>query len=192
MVRNALILVAAGVLSSCSADGAIVPGTGPPVTSAAPTAVPATGASDGATGCLVREDQPSSGRDAVGVVTVDPDPEGATLLWLPGRTSTSTSTRCAAQLTSLAAPAAVGLARDILAAPAVSPGRYNCPADDGAAVAVYLRYAHRTDDEVVEIPLSGCAFLDAPGRIARQQTPGIRGDLRAVAPPDWVPYLKDR
>lgn len=184
----AWLLVAVPAVALFCACSSVTAASGPPVVTAVPTAVPATAAAGGPGGCHVPRAQLSYSQDAVGLVTVDPDPVGATLLWLPGASSTA----CTAQLTTLDVSTAAALARDIPAAPAVAPGRYNCPADDNAAVAVYLRYAHRPDAEVVNIALSGCAFLDAPGRTARAQTAAIRRDLRAVAPPDWAPSLRDR
>lgn len=185
---TAILIVGLTALLSCSAGPSSVPGTGPPVAATAPTDVPTTVTAGGPHGCLPPGIQRPYGRDAVGLVTVDPNPLGVTLLWLPNAHSAD----CTAQLTRLPAPAASRLAHDILSAPAISPGRYNCASDDRAGVVAYLRYAHQPNAEVVDIALSGCAFIDAPARTARSQTTAIRRDLRAVAPSDWLRYLQDR
>lgn len=170
------------VLLSCSSAGS-------PVLAPAPSGAPtpwATSGGDG--GCVMSRGKEQAGAGSAGLVTVDPAPRGATLVWLPGLNSTT----CRAQMTTLDQPAASRLAQDLLAAPSVPSGRYNCPNDDRAGVTAYFRYADQPEAEVVDIHMSGCAFVGAPGRQVRRRTPNSANDLRTTAPPDWLSYLNGR
>jgi hypothetical protein len=65
-----------------------------------------------------------------------------------------------------------------------------CPRDDGSAVRLYLTYDSGVD-EYVNVELSGCHTVSAPGRMPRETTPALVTALRKIAPPGWGNYLDD-
>lgn len=170
-----------------------VASTGGPVLAVAPTATPpplvVTADPDGGRSCIVHVPGDDSTGDPDGVdgpVTVDADPVGATLVWIPGLNDTP----CAAQLTAVRHASAVRLARDLRAAPEVPPGTYNCPDDDGASVVVYLRYSGAAAAQVVTVQLGGCGWVVGPGRTSLRETEAVLDELRAAAPPRWADRLR--
>jgi hypothetical protein len=125
----------------------------------------------------------SIGPDGTGdsrLVHVDADPTGGQLVWYPGLNNKGSE--CRDVVRNLTTSQAVQLARAINRAPVTRDyghGMHSCPMDDGSGVGVYLSYAGRTDDEVVEIALTGCSGVGAPSRVSRVLTPAVR---RAIAP----------
>jgi len=129
----------------------------------------------------------SGATDAAGspLVTVDARPTSVTAIWLPGPDQPV----CVAQTSRVDGPAATALAGLIRDASAVGDGTFNCPADHYARVRLYFAYPGRAEAEVIEVSLTGCRFISAPGRAARQTTSGIRAALRSLAPDAYQAYL---
>jgi len=90
----------------------------------------------------------------------DPDPSGATVLWLPGLNSKP----CRTVLTHLGPVRARTFAADVDKAKPFPKGAISCPMDDGSSATVFLAYAGRTETEVVRVGLTGCASFSAPHR----------------------------
>lgn len=116
------------------------------------------------------------------VVSVDPDPTGATLLWYPG---SHPHGLCRVEQTTVTAQAAQLLAADIRHAGRYRSGAHNCPDSTGREIDIYFSYSGQSQPEVVQIQPAGCAAVTAPGRIARFLAPPLRSDLRAIAPSDY-------
>lgn len=91
---------------------------------------------------------------------LDTDPSGGEALWLPGMNSKA----CRAVLTTLTRQQATAFAAAVDRAKPWPSGTYNCPADDGSSVTVFLSYAGRRGAEVVREALAGCGGISAPGR----------------------------
>lgn len=148
-----------------------------PVFAPVPTAVPAADVrhEGRATTCHVPSGLPEPPGDVVsGHLWVDPDPDGGVALWRPGLNASP----CRARLTQITTAQATAFAAAIEHAQPVPAGTYSCPADDGAAVDVYLTYAGQTRAEVVRVPLGGCGWVTAPGRDEREAW----GALAALGP----------
>lgn len=139
-----------------------------PVLAQVPTTVPAADVRrvGHATICQVRFSLPGPAdpQTVEGQLWVDPDPDGGVALWLPGMNASP----CRARLTQLSANQATAFADAVEHSQPVPPGTYNCPADDGAAVDVYLTYGGHDRAEVVQVPLGGCGWIGAPGRDDRE------------------------
>jgi len=139
-----------------------------PVFATVPTTVPATDVrrSGRARICQVHFalPEPFDGRGIDGHLWVGPDPDGGVALWLPGMNASP----CRARLTHLSVARATAFADAVERSQPVPAGTYNCPADDGAAVDVYLTYAGQDRAEVIEVPLGGCGWIGAPGRDDRE------------------------
>lgn len=112
--------------------------------------------------------------------SVATDPTGVQAAWLPGMDAHD----CRAVLVRGTAAQARRLAHDIDHLPPYPQGPIDCPADDGAAVALVFGYAgHRYEQVVVD--LAGCAGVAGGG----QETDALRADLRPLAPPAWRTYV---
>jgi hypothetical protein len=129
---------------------------------------------------------PADDTDRHGRVRVETDLSEGRLAWVPGLNSHD----CTVVAGTLDRAAARDLAADINAAPEPptgTTGSVNCPADDYTMVLVSL---HTTDNwQYVQVRLTGCADIIAPGRLPRQLSTAVRDDLRPAAPPEWRPHL---
>jgi hypothetical protein len=166
--RLLVLLLSAGLaLTACGSS------TGSPVSAAAPTQAP---------GCA----KPALiAVSTNGLVTVDPDPIGAVLIWYPDMNEQP----CRTVRTTLTSTPAVQLAADVRAAPKFPSGTFNCPAAFGVEVDAYFSYKGQSQAQLADISLSGCRGIDAPGRSTRRYTDQLGIDLKAVAPPDWIKYF---
>lgn len=148
-----------------------------PVFAPVPTAVPAAVVShEGrATLCHVPSWLPEPPGDVVsGHLWVDPDPAGGVALWQPGLNASP----CRGRLTHLTAARATAFADAVEHAPNLPSGTFACPMDDGSSVDVYLTYPGRDQAEVVQVLLTGCTEMTAPGRDGLQPV----GALAALGP----------
>jgi hypothetical protein len=102
---------------------------------------------------------------------LDPHPTGGVALWLPGLNARP----CRAVLTALTRSQASAFAVAVDHARPFPSGAWDCAMDDASGVTVFLSYPGRVQAEVVEVALSGCGGLTAPGRSAVEGA-GI-GDL---------------
>lgn len=178
----ALVTVAV-VLSSGSAAVAGRPARhGKPVFEPAPNSTPLTARHDGA--CTTELDPPPTPpHPGHRLLWVNRTPNRVVAIWVPG----ANAERCVAQRTVDNATLARPLAHAIQQAPAFPRGIF-CPLDDGSAVRLYLTYPNG-QNEYVNIELSGCRAITAPGRSGRKSTHRLTRLLREAAPPAWLPYL---
>lgn len=111
---------------------------------------------------------------------VDPNPRGGKALWLPGLNARP----CRALLVDVSPSQARSFAKAVETSRPFPSGIFNCPADDASGVTVFLSYPDHRQAEVVQVRLTGCGGITAPGRDVRE--PGGVG-LRALgaAPPGW-------
>lgn len=193
-VATAVAAVVAMVCAACGTLPTVLPergaSSGPPATgnvglTRIPTLPPATQRRGGV--CLVSGGLAPTWAFRGRPPTVDAAPTGAVVAWLPGLNSA----RCRAYLTNLAAAPAQRLAHEINAAPRFPSGVFNCPSDDGTAIAAYFRVPGAPPDkgQLVVIGLTGCASISAAHRGSRQLTSGVLTGLAASAPPAWRAYL---
>jgi hypothetical protein len=106
-------------------------------------------------------------------------------IWLPSENASN----CMAVRTNDDTLPATRIAAAVEDAPAMPRGIF-CPRDDGSAVRLYLTYDSGVD-EYVNVELSGCHTVSAPGRMPRETTPALVTALRKIAPPGWGNYLDD-
>lgn len=179
------VAVATLCLVGCTAtvDGAAHGGTiyiDPPLLPPPVGAVVASPDSSG-NGCA-----PLRTASAHGRVSVDADPTAVTAIWLPRLTSAA----CHTVTTHGDATQGRRLARDIRSAPPFPRGRFACPAALGVGVRLYFAVGSRV--EYVEVSLSGCPAISAPGRTLRATTAQLDADLSPLAPPAWQRYVRER
>lgn len=151
---------------------------GAPVYRTAPGGAPVMTRHDGA--CTVQSAGGSPNAEAgKGLVWVSPHPTGVITLWIPGENAK----RCVARRTVDGASSAARLATAIDGAKAFPRGVF-CPRDDGSAARLYFTYANGRD-QYVNVELTGCHTVDAPGRSSRETTAAISQALSQTAPPAW-------
>jgi hypothetical protein len=156
---------------------------GRPVSAPAPGTAPLTRKRHGA--CTVEPTSQPAPVGANGLVYVDPKPRRVVAIWLPSENASN----CMAVRTNDNTLPATRIAAAVEGAPAMPRGIF-CPRDDGSAVRLYLTYDSGVD-EYVNVELSGCHTVSAPGRMARETTPALTTALRKIAPPGWGNYLKN-
>ncbi len=136
--------------------------SGVPVLAATPTVVPhpndKSGVCSASDGLPVQSAETPVGRR----LWVGQHPAGGVALWLPGMNS-----RCRPVLTRLDAQHAEDFANAVEHASALPQGPFSCPADDNSGVTVFLTYPSQPGAEVVQIGLTGCGGMSAPGRDRR-------------------------
>lgn len=118
-------------------------------------------------------------------VTVDLYAGSVTAVWLPGLTG-----RCAPDVTHGGRSTASALASDIRAAPPPPSGVFHCPADTRHGVSLYFSYGRGHADERVDVDLTGCGTLTAPGRSPRTLPAHLRRDLVPITPPEWLHLVR--
>ncbi|HVW79700.1 MAG TPA: hypothetical protein VHB69_02010 [Mycobacteriales bacterium] len=155
---------------------------GTPVYRQAPASAPLTRKRNGV--CTVEGHAEPVPASSDGLVWVNPKPRRVVAIWLPGENAGS----CVAVRTNDNAEKAQPIAAAIEGAPAMPRGLF-CPLDDGSAVRVYLMYDSGVD-QYVNIELSGCHSVSAPGRYPRETSSALTSALRQIAPPGWGHYLK--
>lgn len=121
-----------------------------------------------------------------GKVSVDPSPSSVTAIWWPGLISRT----CRTVTTHASAALAKELAGDVRSAPALPRGPIACPASLGVAVDLYFAVGAKL--EFVDVLLTGCPSISAPGRTGRAMSPELAADLVALAPRAWQRYLPER
>jgi len=159
-----VVLSALSTLSACASSAS-------PVTAPVPASV-------GRGDCTIGD----GGSGAL--VTVDPAPRSVTAVWLPGLNHA-----CTPVISHGGAQVASRLADDVRNARPAPSGAIACPEDSGAGVRLYFSYPSTHLAEVVDVALTGCEFVAAPGRSARATAPPLHRDLRPMAPQAWLSYL---
>jgi hypothetical protein len=134
--------------------------------------------------CEVAGDTPDpTGRQPL---VVAPRPTGVTVIWLPGLDSKS----CTAATSHGGAGTAVRLARAIDHARTISAHAvFNCPNDDGTAAWLTFSYAGHKSSARIDLSLSGCRFMNAPGTLRRSMSVGVSTALSSLAPCPWATYV---
>jgi hypothetical protein len=122
-----------------------------------------------------------------------PLPIAVSAVWLPGVEATP----CVASITHGSEAFARVLATDIDRAPEVTPGTYMCTIAKGSQVNLYFSYGFGRPDELVNVALSGCSWIFAPGRDARWFTgpgtsPSFRSTLAKIVPSTGLQYFTRR
>jgi hypothetical protein len=137
--------------------------------------------------CVLGGESPTAYAEAAStVVRVDTGPSAMTVLWLPGLNARS----CRAALVRTGAGKATSLATDVNDATAVPPlARYSCPMSDNAEAELFFSYGPARPAELVTVVLSGCRWIDDPGRDSRSWTTAFTRDLAQLAPPAWARYF---
>jgi hypothetical protein len=165
------------------ATAAAVAKRGYPVAAPAPASPPLTKKRKGV--CTVEATPQPKSRNTPGLVWVNPKPRRVVAIWLPSENASN----CTAVRTNDNTPYATRIAAAIEKAPAMPRGIF-CPRDDGSAVRIYLTYDSGVD-EYVNVELSGCHTVSAPGRSPRETTPALISALRRIVPPGWGNNLED-
>ena len=127
----------------------------------------------------------SSGLDTGPRVGVDPHPNGVGAVWLPGPNGS-----CKPVTTQGGPRRASLLAEDIRTAPVPPPGVFHCPADVGVGVELFFTYGAGRPMEQVDVRLSGCGGMDAPGRSSLAWGPHLLTHLLPITPPAWVRWVR--
>ena len=87
---------------------------------------------------------------------------------------------------------AAALARAINHAPTMARGAiFNCPDDDGTGAWLTFSDADRRTSARLDVSLSGCRLMNAPGTLRRTLSSGVRNALATLAPCGWKTYLGD-
>lgn len=172
----ALVLVASAA-AGCSSTGA-------PVRAALPSAPPSATTrsyAGGAHACITP--RTSSDDREKGLVSVGRHPSAVVVVWLPGLGQEP----CRTALTRGDAATARRLAEDVMKAPKFPSGTFNCPNDSGIGARLYL--GHDGTADLVDLRLSGCRGISAPGRASREMTDRLVRDLAPIAPSPWNQHL---
>ncbi len=139
----------------------------------------------GFTGVSSHDCVPSFGLATGSRVTVDPSTLSVTAVWLPGLNGA-----CAPVITDGGPSVAAALAEDIRTAPNPPSGVFHCPADTGVGVELYFAYRHRHSSKRVDVRLTGCGGVAAPGRSSLSLTTRLRSDLVPITPPGWLRWVR--
>ncbi|WP_329259970.1 hypothetical protein OG417_23565 [Actinoallomurus sp. NBC_01490] len=175
----AVAVASAMGVTACSPSGA----GGEPVRATPPSVAPSPSVRTVAPGhaCLIRHGT-EGGRDH-GLVSVGSHPSGVVAVWFPGMNQRP----CRAALTRGNAEVARRLAKDIRAAPKWPSGAFNCPSDDRRGARLYFQRSGSALADLVDLRLSGCRGIDAPGRSPRWMTERLFRDLSSIEPAPWRP-----
>lgn len=123
---------------------------------------------------------PKSGADSVGV---DGSPSGAVAYWLPALDQRP----CISVRQQWTAAEAAEFVKRVRSTH-VSDKKGSCPAGLGARTRVYLLYPGKSP-ELVDIDLTGCQSVTAPGRHAGTANARLLALLASQAPSSWKHYI---
>jgi hypothetical protein len=155
---------------------------GTPVNEVAPVNAPLTKEHKGV--CTVESPAPGGNVESTkGRVWVYRNARRVVTVWIPSEDTG----HCVAVRKMDTASFADPIAAAIEHAPAMPRGIF-CPRDDGSSVRIYLGFNSGVQ-QYVNVELSGCHTVSAPGRSPREMTPALTRALRRIVPPGWDHYL---